>query len=624
MCGIFGILSRGRIEGELESGLQTLIHRGPDFQNAEYFEVGPYHVGLGHTRLSIIDLSQAGNQPMSDGNSIIVFNGEVYNFQEIRSAQLSNQVFRSMSDTEVVLKLYTKLGRSFLSHLNGDFAMCILDRDRNELILARDRIGVKPLYVYECDGLFAFASEIKAFRGAGFKLTQRGDALGKFLVFKYTPGQDTMYNEVRRLAPGTFLRFDINSGKVHEESYWRLEEQIQPYQGSFKQAKNELKERLGGAIQSRLISDVPVANYLSGGLDSSIIAYHLRGKEYTHYCAVKNESDLKAEGTSSDGLFALKLAEDWNLNLQTISIGLDQLSPELIQKSILACDDLIADGSIIPAMLIAEKAAKKHRVVLSGMGADELFLGYNGHFLLKLTQMSQSIPGLDSLLGPFLRNVSAGKGPFKAYKRYLQKWGNNLGKDYYSARYSVVGDVDSALGILKNPPDLADVFKSLRGNDFESLLSFEFENFLIKNLHYLDGSSMAYGLESRVPYLDHEFVAFAAGLPVDFKLDSRLRSKKILKAAYADVLPPSITKRRKAGFGMPLRSLLSKREVLDRLVPYDTLDSTGEIDMDELKRLEAAHISGIQDQSALIYALIVFGLSIESKSPVGSANYQEI
>ncbi|MFT5595833.1 MAG: asparagine synthase (glutamine-hydrolyzing), partial [Flammeovirgaceae bacterium] len=144
---------------------------------------------------------------------------------------------------------------------------------------------------------------------------------------------------------------------------------------------------------------------------------------------------------------------------------------------------------------------------------------------------------------------------------------------------------------------------------FESLFAFEMENFLVKNLHYLDGSSMAYGLESRVPYLDHELVTFAASLPVDFKLDNQLRSKKILKAAYADVLPADITKRRKAGFGMPLRSLLSKRAVLDQLLPYDILESTGQIDMDQLRKLEEAHISGKQDQSALIYALLVYGMS---------------
>ena len=459
-------------------------------------------------------------------------------------------------------------------------------------------------------GYLALLVRSNLFEEPGLKLSQRSDALGKFLVFKYSPRQETLYNEVRRLAPATQLRVDLTTGKKSETKYWDLNDELTPFRGSFDKAKDELRERLGMAIQSRLVADVPIANYLSGGLDSSIIAYHLRGEEFTHYCAIKSEADLKAEGTTSDGAFAMKLAADWNLNLETIPIGLDQLTPELIQSSINACDDLIADGSIIPAMLIAQKAAKKHRVVLSGMGADELFLGYNGHFLLKLTQMAESVPGFKGIASPILQKIKAGKGPFKAYRRYLQKWGNNLGKEYQAARFSVVGDVDSAMSLLKNPASLESIFGDFSGNSFEELLEFEMENFLVKNLHYLDGSSMAYSLESRVPYLDHEFVTFAAGLPNAFKLDNQLRSKKILKVAYADVLPTEITKRRKAGFGMPLRSLLGKKEVLKQLLPYDALESTGQIDMDQLHKIEESHLSGRQDQSALIYALVVYGRSL--------------
>ncbi len=607
MCGIVGFVGKNLKELKLDDAVESLRHRGPDFGDSFQEWVGTNCLFFGHRRLSIIDLSNEGNQPMHEGEVSIIFNGEVYNFLELKATHLGGESFHSNSDTEVVLKLYRKFGAKFVEYLNGDFAMAIFDRHKGELLLIRDRIGVKPLYIYEGGGIFGFASEIKAFSQAGLKLSPREDGLGKFLVFKYSPGQETLHNEVRRLAPGSILRLHLNSGKVYEEKYWNLGDHVKPYRGSFADAKVELRERLGAAIEARLVGDVPIANYLSGGLDSSIIAYHLRGEEFTHYCAVKDERDLKAEGTTSDGAFAKKLAADWNLNLETISIGLDQLTPDLIRKSITACDDLIADGSIIPAMLIAERAAQKHRVVLSGMGADELFLGYNGHFLLKLTQMAQAVPGFKGLASPLLQKIKAGKGPFKAYRRYLQKWGNNLGKDYQAARFSVVGDVDSALSLLKRPHDLARIFEHHNGSSFDDLLDFEMENFLVKNLHYLDGSSMAYGLESRVPYLDHELVTFAAGLPVDFKLDNQLRSKKILKAAYADVLPTDITKRRKAGFGMPLRSLLSKREVLDQLMPYDAIESTGEIDMDKLRKLEEAHVSGRQDQSALVYGLMIYG-----------------
>ncbi len=609
MCGIVGFISKDLSTVDCDLALNSLLHRGPDYGNYYRDKIGQEEVYLGHRRLSIIDLSPEGHQPMQEGGVTIVFNGEVYNFRELKSAHLGGEQFHSTSDTEVILKLYLKFGRSFVKHLNGDFAIAILDENRRELICFRDRMGVKPFYLYEIDGLLAFASEIKAFKSAGLRLSERADALGKFLVFKYSPRQETLYSEVRRLAPGTMLSVDLQTGRCAEERYWNLRDEVKPFTGSFNEAKRELRERLEAAIKLRLVADVPIANYLSGGLDSSIIAYHLGGEEFTHYCAVKNQEDLRAEGTTSDGAFAQNLANSWGLNFETIPIGMEQLSIEMIRNAITACDDLIADGSIIPAMLIAKRAGEKHRVVLSGMGADELFLGYNGHFLLKLTQMAESVPGFKGLASPLLQKVKAGKGPFKAYRRYLQKWGNNLDKDYQVARFSVVGDVDSALSILKDPPNLESVFGSMNGDGFAELFEFEMENFLVKNLHYLDGSSMAYALESRVPYLDHEFVTFAAGLPVDFKLDGQLRSKKVLKAAYADVLPKEITKRRKAGFGMPLRSLLSKREVLDALMPYEVLEANPQINMAQLRALEEAHISGKQDQSALLYALMMYGIS---------------
>ncbi|MEM9050759.1 MAG: asparagine synthase (glutamine-hydrolyzing) [Bacteroidota bacterium] len=613
MCGIVGFIAKDLSKLRLKESLHSLHHRGPDFGNSFQEWVGNRCLFFGHRRLSIIDLSDDGNQPMHEDSHSIIFNGEVYNFQELKQSYLSDEEFHSKSDTEVVLKLYHKFGLDFVKYLKGDFAIAIFDRKIGKLLLIRDRLGVKPLYLYESGEDFAFASEIKAFKEAGLKLTNRPDGLGKFLVYKYSPGEDTLYSEVRRLAPATILEVDLHSGRQVESKYWILREGFGPFRGSFDDAKFELRERLGAAIKSRLIADVPIANYLSGGLDSSIIAYHLRGEEFTHYCAIKNEEDLRAEGTTSDGAFANQLALDWSLNLETIPIGLDQLTPELINRSIRSCDDLIADGSIIPAMLIAERAAQKHRVVLSGMGADELFLGYNGHFLLKLTQMASAVPGFKGIASLLLQKVKAGKGPFKAYRRYLQKWGNNLGKDYQAARFSVVGDVDSAIGLLKHKPELDQIFPSFGADDFHSLFDFEMENFLVKNLHYLDGSSMAFGLESRVPYLDHEFVSFAASLPVEFKLDNQLRSKKILKAAYEDVLPKSITKRRKAGFGMPLRSLLAKKEVLEQLLDYEVIEATNQIDMDTLRDLEESHISGRQDQSALIYALIVYGQALSEK-----------
>jgi asparagine synthase (glutamine-hydrolysing) len=611
MCGIAGYISSRPDVFDMPGALGAIAHRGPDFDDQFSEQVGGSFVGFGHRRLSIIDLSSAGHQPMHDGGVSLIYNGEVYNYLELRKTHLSDASFRSDSDTEVILQLYLKFGKDFVKLLNGDFAIAILDRNRSEMLLIRDRLGIKPLYIYESDGILAFASEIKAFTGAGLHVRVNEAEIGNFLVFKYSPGQATLFKEVRRLNPGHLMVVDLNTRALEQTSYWKLNPACSEFKGSYEDAKHALRHQLKSAVEKRLVGDVPIANYLSGGLDSSIIAHYLRDGGHQHYCAVKHKADTDAEGTTSDGHFARRLATEWGLDLEEIPIGLDQLTETEIGRAAWACDDLIADGSVIPAMLIAAEAAKTHKVVLSGMGADELFLGYNGHMLLRLSGYAEKIPGLKSMLAPLMRSVAAGRGPLKAYRRYINKWGNNLGKDFEPGRYSVVGDVDSALSVFRGEHRYAEVFEPYfdhKSDPWEGLLHFETDNFLVKNLNYLDRSSMAYGLESRVPYLDHELVEFAAGLPLHFKLDWKLKPKRILQDAYADVLPIYITKRRKAGFGMPLRTLLGRPAVLEALLPLEFYSGFKCFDLDAVRRIKDAHLNGIQDQSALLYALIVFRL----------------
>jgi len=607
MCGILGIVSRKSDSFAFQNGLTSLKHRGPE--NTSYFThyVDDKQVSLGHTRLSIIDLSEAGNQPMHLGEKSMVYNGEVYNFNELRQKYLQNADLKSSSDSEVILHLFSSLGRNFVKNLNGDFAIGFLDKSENKITLYRDRFGVKPLYVYQTDNTFAFSSEIKAFRQMGLKLSLDKEQVGRYLVYKYSPGQRTLFREVRRVAPGSIFTFDIQTGKTSEESYWELREE-EKFKGSYADAKIRLRELLSESISHRLIADVPIANYLSGGVDSSIIGYHLKGGGHTHFCAVKERADLRAEGTTSDGYYARKLAETWGLNLTEIEIGKEQLSKDLIRKAVWACDDLIADGSAIPAMLIAEKASQNYKVVLSGMGADEIFFGYNGHFLLQLDAMASRIPGLKSFLQPFLKKVQPGKGSFKAYKRYVKKWAENQSGPYSAARFSLVGDVQSAISLSRSNPSLEFLFSDLIGQEksFNNLMKFELDNFLVKNNHYLDRTSMAHGLESRVPYLDHHLVEFVATIPQQWKLDWKFKSKKILKEAYADVLPDYITKRRKAGFGMPLRSLLSQDAIRSGLIDRELLGDLDIFKMETLDRLEEEHVSGKADHSALLYAVISF------------------
>ncbi|MGB0392094.1 MAG: asparagine synthase (glutamine-hydrolyzing) [Salibacteraceae bacterium] len=613
MCGIAGYISNENWNGN--QMLETLHHRGPDNTGEYRTEFKNKYVFLGHKRLSILDLSANGNQPMknSDESIIVSYNGEIYNFQELKNTQLKGHKFHSNTDTEVILKLYELLGIEFLELLNGDFAISILDKNQDRFYLIRDRMGVKPMYFHSNKEDLFFASEIKALLASGIKAELNKDCLQQYFTFKYVPKNNTLFKNIHRLPPAHYLTYDFNSNSVETKKYWEPKKNSDYANLNYKDAQKETYRLIEDACKLRLVSDVPVGTFFSGGLDSSIIAHFLKGNQsIDHYCAGKEEKDLKKEGTTSDSYYAKKLADDWNMKLDFISIGGNQLSKELIQKTVHFNDDITADGSMIPSYLITQKAAQKSKVILSGMGADELFLGYAGHQLTLLDQRVNSLPkGLTQPFYKILSGLNVGKGSFKAYKRYLQKFGNynQFGNERF-AMYNLVGDFESSTSILKNQdspilPFLAAQFPE-NTDPFESLQPFERNNFLVKNLHYTDRMSMANSVENRVPYLDHRIVELAYNLPRNYKLSNTGKTKRILKDAFSSHLPSYVTQRRKAGFGMPLRSLLSERKQLSELLDLDFFGNFEDFEVEGIQECVNLHIKGEKDNSALIYALITF------------------
>ena len=466
----------------------------------------------------------------------MIFNGEIYNFHTLKNQFLKEYSFHSSSDTEVMLYLYLRFGLDCLEKLNGDFALAILDERSGKLFLARDRSGVKPLYYLKKSNLFAFASELKPLLKIAPAQPLDYIALGRYFVLKYVPGQDTLFSNIKRLAPGHWLEYDILSENITIQPYWQLKKRSDYFNLDYSLAKEKLFELLKDSAQMQLIADVPVGTFLSGGLDSSALAFFIRDhKQIHHYCARKSTEDLQREGSTSDFYYADRLSHDWDLDLTAIDIGEMQATRDLIEKTIYYSDDLIADGSQIPSYLITQKAGNTSRVLLSGMGADELFYGYAGHQLSLMASWLDSLPGsISSIMASFLASLRPGRGAFRPYKRFLQKFGKyyQRGRLRYGL-FNIVGDFSNSASVYRGAEDSSisffDHYFSEFDDAFAAISHFEFDNFLVKNLHYLDRMCMAHSVEGRVPFLDYRLVEFAYSLPREYKLSSQGCGKRILK-----------------------------------------------------------------------------------------------
>lgn len=613
MCGISGYVSSRELAGE--QMVKALLHRGPDHCGSFKTTIAQKHVFLGHDRLSIIDLSEAGHQPMStpDGQIVIVFNGEIYNFAFLKEKYCRDFPFRSRTDTEVLLYLYRELGIDFICELNGDFAFALLDRPAKKLYLVRDRAGVKPLYYYLQGDTLVFGSEIKSLLAAGIEPQLAGEYLQSYFVCKYVPGNHTLLSGIDRLCPGCFLAFDIGSGRAETRRYWTLRKDPAIGKLSWPESRETLQGLLQDAVHIRLMADVPLGTFLSGGLDSSIIAYFLKGRaDITHYCARKNRADLDREGTTSDYHYASALARAFNLDLEGIDIGQMQLNLPMIRKVLYFSDDLIADGAQIPSYLITRQAVLTSRVILSGMGADELFLGYAGHQITLLSLLLDRLPSwVSRLLTAPLRKLSQGKGSFLAYRRYLHKLGRYFPYPRFKyALFNTVGDFENACSVFNGDRQetirfFQDYFPA-DADVFDSIFHYEFDNFLVKNLHYLDRMAMANSVEARVPYLDHRVIEFAYSLDRRYRLASPWESKRILRRTFTPLLPPEIIKRRKAGFGMPLRSIFGQQQTIDELFDREFFRAFPGFSPADIDRVIAHHLSGKEDNANLIFALVSF------------------
>lgn len=619
MCGITGILAfteEGRkYLDKIDDAVKSLHHRGPD--GSGVFRHG--NVALGHTRLAIIDTSDAAAQPFtsSDGRYTIVFNGEIFNYKELR-AELEKEgcVFRSESDTEVLLTLFQQNKNGWLNTLNGFFSFVVYSHVDGLLTLVRDRYGEKPLYYYHCKDIFVFASEQKTIIPFLQTRTIDSSSLKGYLHLNYNPSCDSMMQEIMQVAPGDlYTQYTKDDFRWIDDSWYSQTESFAKRSAdAYEFAKNNVRLLLEKSVRRRLISDVPIGSFLSGGIDSSIVSA----------LAVRENANIEtfSIGYSDEPFFdeteyARLVSKHIGSRHHVFSVTNNDLL-ESLHAFINNLDDPFADSSALAVNILARETRKHVTAAISGDGADELFAGYNKHaaeFLARNPGIRETFIRAGKQLWnilPASRNSKTGNTI-----RQLQKFSNGLSlpvKERYWewAGYTVRGQLDALVKFKENvfnahnitaaiykqgSPDLNDVLRA----DFELVLP---NDMLVK----VDRMSMLNSLEVRSPFLDHELVEYVMSLPSEYKINRHER-KRILKDACRDLLPPEIFTRKKQGFEVPLLKWFrgDLRGMIDELLDEKFLKEQNLFNPEEVKNIrKQLHSNDPGDSAARIWGLIVF------------------
>lgn len=621
MCGITGLFSFneiGRInQMYLVNATKALTKRGPDFE--DFYE--DYYVGLGHRRLSIIDTSPKGNQPMQDesGRYVMVFNGEIYNYPELRKELTSKgYTFNSESDTEVLLKLYIDQKEACLSKLNGFFAFAIYDKEDKSLFLARDRMGIKPLLFSMDEDRFIFGSEMKAMLAYGLKRNLNYEALLTYLELNYIPHPQTIFHDVQKCPPGHYLI--VKDSTLTIKSFYEISVNVDHSQ-NYEQSSRQLVELLDQSVQRRLVADVPVGAFLSGGIDSSVIAaIASRHVDQLNTYSIGYQDEPYFDETH----YANEVANHLGTNHQVFSLTNYDLLKHL-DDVVSYIDEPFADSSAIPVYILSQETRKNVTVALSGDGADEIFSGYNKHYALNRSLKGGLRNGVISGLLPLWKMLPKSRsGKIGNLVRQLERFGQGRSLSPQE-RYWFWAAFNSKSNALKflSQDSLSNInhqqYEKHKGSFLQDLDSKSDLNDFLKvdtklvlpndMLTKVDLMSMANSLEVRVPFLDHEIVDFAFSLPVDYKINGNLR-KRILRDAFKDILPASLYKRPKKGFEVPLVKWFRKElkgELDNHLFNQSFIENQGIFDWRSVKGLrDQIHSNNPGDSHAKIWALYVF------------------
>lgn len=565
MCGLLGIVDyKKSINASLfNEMLNSLKHRGPDDEGVEVFSLDSCSIFLGHRRLSIIDISSNGHQPMLYEHLAIIYNGEVYNFKDIRQDLISEgYAFDSNSDTEVILKSYHFWGIDCVERFRGMFAFAIYDYEQQEIIIFRDRAGVKPLYYSQTDNALIFSSELRPLLNyPDFNKEIDFEAVSSYLQFGYIHAPKTIFKTVQKLLPGYYLKYDIESKILVKECYWNIND-FYENQVAREDIAEELEATIIEAFNLRMIADVPVGVFLSGGIDSSLVAAIVQ-----KYSKIPiNTFTIGFEDKKYDeSNYAKEIAKYLGTNHTEIICNKED-ALAIITKLPKIFDEPFADSSAIPTVLVSELAKKQVSVVLSGDGGDELFCGYPSYVLMeKRFKLLSKIPFRKTLrkisnifpIPILIQNKFNGK----LYNKVV-KFKNMLDHDDIVNTFKVANSVfskDEIKGLIREGYFFSKDIPATTSN-LEKMMISDFKGYLPDDLMVkIDRSTMSASLEGREPLLDHKIIEFAASLPVSYK-----KNKEILKSILGHYIPEELFLRKKQGFGIPINGWL--REDLKYLV----------------------------------------------------------
>ncbi len=595
MCGIAGFSWAD--EALLKKMTDRISHRGPDAEGS----MVDLSVSLGHRRLSILDLSEKGAQPMQYQNVWITFNGEIYNFWEIRrELEGLGHRFESESDTEVILHAYSEWGTAFVPKMNGMWAFCLYDQAKGKLILSRDRFGVKPLYYYHDQKKLIFSSELKAIRTHQLDLQIDTESLQGYFYQKYIPNNRSIFTKIHKLPPSHHLFFDLQTGEARLEKYFDLEKEIETCSKiPLEKRLEQIPALLENAVEIRLISDVPVGSFLSGGVDSSLVSAIIAQK--------KQDFDTFSIGFREESFNELPYAKQVADHIKTRHhIEVLELDENLIPQIIAQLDEPFGDASLLPTFLLSRMTRQKVTVALSGDAADEVFGGYDAYKAYKISSyvpnfvisglrfFAQFIPASD-------KNLSWG---FKI-KKFISDYHPEASRRHLN--WLSQTNPTQRQKLFKFPPLSNE--KLIETKPEDSLLEVQMTDmrtYLVDDiLTKVDAASMMNSLEVRNPFLDFRLVPLVLSLPDDQKIRG-LETKYFLKKIAEKYVPKGNIYRSKKGFAVPISKWIKESELIKSYLVENKYYKHDFVEQTYVERLYSEHLAGKQDHSRVLWLVFVF------------------